>query len=204
LVSAQNNIRDNDSYLNTDYKGVEFTASKRFTKGWQMVGGLTLGKNEGGVANGTDLNDPNVTIHPKGIIGNDSQVAFRLSGSYMLPKEITIAGAFIANSGYPYQSTYQITRAAAALQGVALTRATQTITLSDRGDERFPSVKTADVRISRAFRFGTRRITPDINFFNIGNAAPIVNLTPGVGSTYLAPAEILAPRIIRVGFSVDF
>ena len=204
LVSAQNNIRDNDSYLDTNYKGVEFTASKRFTKGWQMVGGLTFGKNEGGVANGTDLNDPNVTIHPKGIIGNDSQVGFRLSGSYLLPKEISIAGAFIANSGYPYQSTFQITRAAAALQGVTLTRATQTITLSDRGDERFPSVKTADVRISRAFRFGTRKITPEINFFNIGNAAPIVALNVPVAATYLAPSEILAPRIIRIGFSVDF
>ena len=51
---------------------------------------------------------------------------------------------------------------------------------------------------------GTRRITPDINFFNIGNAAPVVALNSGVGATYLAPSEILAPRIIRVGFSVDF
>jgi hypothetical protein len=204
LVSAQNNIRDNDSYLDTDYKGVEFTASKRLSKSLQLVGGLTFGKNSGGVANGTDLNDPNVTIHPNGIIGNDSKVAFRLSGSYLLPAEINVAGAVVANNGYPYQSTFAITRAAAALQGVALTRATQTITLSDRGDERFPNVKTADVRISRAFRFGTRRITPEINFFNIGNAAPVVNLNAAVGSTYLAPSEILAPRIIRVGFSVDF
>jgi len=38
----------------------------------------------------------------------------------------------------------------------------------------------------------------------VGNAATVVNLTNGVGATYLAPAEILAPRIIRVGFSVDF
>jgi hypothetical protein len=203
LVSAQNNIRDNDAFLDTDYKGVEFTLMKRLQR-WQMVAGLTLGKNEGGVTNGTDLNDPNVTIHPKGIIGNDSKVAFRLSGSYDLPKEIRIAGAFIGNTGYPYQSTFQITRAAAALQGVALTRATQTITLSDRGDERLAAVKTADIRISRAFRFGTRRITPDINFFNIGNAAPVVALNNAVGATYLAPNEILAPRIIRVGFSVDF
>jgi len=209
LVSAQNNIRDNDAFLDTAYKGVEFTATKRLQR-WQMVAGLTLGKNEGGptapggFTNSADLNDPNVTLYSKGTIGNDSQVAFRLSGSYDLPKEIRIAGAFIANSGYPYQSLFTITRAAAALQGVNLTRASQTVFLSERGDERFPSVKTADVRISRTFRIGSRRITPDINFFNIGNAAPIVNLTTGVGSTYLAPAEILAPRIIRVGFSVDF
>src|SRR2546430_12717696 len=49
LSSAQNNVRDNDAYLDTDYKGVEFTASKRFSKNWQMVDGLTFGKNEGGL-----------------------------------------------------------------------------------------------------------------------------------------------------------
>ncbi len=59
LSSAQNIIRDNESYLDTEYKGVEFTASKRFSRRWQMVGGLTFGKNEGGLTNGTDLNDPN-------------------------------------------------------------------------------------------------------------------------------------------------
>ena len=51
-----------------------------------MLAGLTIGKNEGGVlpggTGGTDLNDPNNTRFPQGIIGNDSEVAFRLSGSY--------------------------------------------------------------------------------------------------------------------------
>jgi outer membrane receptor protein involved in Fe transport len=207
LASAQNNIRDNDPYLDTNYKGVEITASKHFTKSWQMVAGLTLGKNEGGVtvnAVGSDLNDPNVTMFPKGIIGNDSEVAFRLSGSYQLPKGISLAGSMISNSGYPYVSTYQITRAAAALQGVALTRATQTIALSERGDERFDAVTMVDVRLSRAFRFAGRKFTPQLDIFNIGNADTIVNNTVAVGSAYLAPAEILAPRIIRVGFSFDF
>ena len=49
LVSAQNNVRDNQDYLDTEYKGVEFTATKRFTNNWQMVAGLTIGKNSGGV-----------------------------------------------------------------------------------------------------------------------------------------------------------
>ena len=32
LVSAINNVRDNQDYLDTEYKGVEFTAAKRFTE----------------------------------------------------------------------------------------------------------------------------------------------------------------------------
>ena len=45
-----------------------------------MVAGFTVGKNKGGApspggfTNANDLNDPNVTLYPKGIIGNDSEV----------------------------------------------------------------------------------------------------------------------------------
>ena len=42
-------VRDNVDYLDTEYKGVEFTATKRFSRKWQMQTGFTLGKNEGGV-----------------------------------------------------------------------------------------------------------------------------------------------------------
>ncbi len=45
----QNNILDNDPYLDTKYNGIEFTANKRFSKNWQMVAGLTIGKNTGGL-----------------------------------------------------------------------------------------------------------------------------------------------------------
>ena len=204
LTSASNNIRGNQSYLDTDYKGVEITAAKRFSHNWQMVGGLTIGKNQGGTTNGTDLNDPNVTLYPHGIVGNDSKYAFRLSGSYHLPYDFSFAGSLISNQGYPYVSTFSVTRALALTQGVALTRSSQTVLLSNRGDERFPSVTSVDLRVSRAFRFGARHFTPQVDFFNVGNAAPVVNLNPAVGTTYLAPSEILAPRIIRVGFTVDF
>ncbi|OLE84955.1 MAG: hypothetical protein AUF76_02080 [Acidobacteria bacterium 13_1_20CM_2_65_9] len=202
----QNNIITNDPYLDTQYKGVEFTANKRLSRRWQMVGGLTLGKNTGGLTQGNnpDLNDPNVTLYKNGIIGNDSKVAFRLSGSYQLPAGVSVAGSLISNTGYPYVSTYSVTRAAAAAAGVALTRASQTVPLSQRGDERYPNVTMVDLRLSRAFRFGGRSITPQLDFFNIGNAPTIVNVNTAVGSTYLRPSEILAPRIIRLGFSLNF
>src|SRR6185436_10912928 len=121
-------VRDNEDYLDTEYKGIEFTATKRFSRKWQMQAGFTIGKNTGGVSGGTDLNDPNNTRFPTGIIGNDSETALRLSGSYILPGEVTIAGSMLSNNGYPYTSSYSLTRAAAALQGITLTRSTQTIT----------------------------------------------------------------------------
>lgn len=204
LVSASANVRDNVDYLDTEYKGVEFTATKRFSQKWQMQAGFTIGKNTGGVAAGTDLNDPNNTLYPQGIIGNDSETAFRLSGSYLLPGDINLAGSMIANNGYPYVSTFSVTRAIAAAQGITLTRASQTVQLSERGDERFPNVMMFDLRLSKAFRFGSRSLSPQIDFFNVGNADTIVNHSVAVGPSYLQPSDILSPRIIRVGFSLNF
>jgi hypothetical protein len=212
----QNNVIDNQPYLDTVYKGVEFTANKRFSHRWQMVAGLTIGKNTGGLNSnasgssgqslgaGTDLNDPNFTTYTNGIVGNDSDLAFRLSGSYRLPYDISLAATLVSNRGYPYVSTYSVTRALATAAGTALTRATQTVLLSARGDERLQAVNLVDLRISRAFRFGNRRIEPQIDIFNLTNAnvADAVNI--GVGSSYGLPSTIVAPRIARIGFAVTF
>ena len=206
LASADVTIRDNDPYLDTEYKGIEFTATKRFSKKWQMQAGFTIGQNKGGFqyAGGSDLNDPNVTRPEKAIIGNDSETALRISGSYELPWAINFAGSLLSNNGYPYVSSYSLTRAVAATQGIALTRASQTISLSERGDERFPTVTMADLRLSRAFRFGSRSFTPTVDFFNVTNTDTRDNQNSAVGANYLLPTSILSPRIIRIGFSLNF
>jgi hypothetical protein len=203
LASADQTIRDNRSELDTEYKGIEFTATKRFSSRWQMQAGFTIGKNEGGFG-GADLNDPNLTRFPRGIIGNDSERAFRLSGSYRLPGDVNLAGSMLANNGYPYVSTYSLSRATAATQGITLTRATQTITLSERGDERLPNVTMIDLRLSRPFRFGSRSFQPTIDFFNVTNTDTRDNQNSTIGASYLLPTSILSPRIIRIGFSLNF
>lgn len=207
-------VRNNEDYLDTTYHGIEFTGTKRMSKNWQMQAGLTIGRNRGGInatpSNGTgqsstnDLNDPNFTVTPEGIVGTDSTVAFRLSGSYLLPYDINLAGSLISNNGYPFQTIYSISRAFAATQGVALTRGTQVVPFSDRGEERFDTVTMMDIRLSRTWNFGPRSITPQVDFFNITNADTTTALNNQVGTSYLFPSEILSPRIIRVGFSLNF
>jgi len=216
FLGLQNTVIDNRSYLDTTYKGIEFTASKRFSNKWQMVAGLTFGNNRGGInatggqsatisaTTGGDLNDPNFTQYSNGIVGSDSTVAFRLSGSYELPYKIVIAGSVVSNTGYPYISTYNLTKALAAQQGIVLTRSSQTILLSDRGDERLPATTLADLRISRAFSFAGRRVTPDFAIYNLTNAYTVQSVTTGVGGTYLNPTSIVAPRIMKVGISLNF
>ena len=85
-----------------------------------------------------------------------------------------------------------------------LTRSSQNVRLSERGDERLPDVTMIDLRVSRTFRLGERRITPMIELFNMTNADTVVGYNVNVGSSYLRPTEILSPRLVRFGISVDF
>jgi hypothetical protein len=186
--------------LDTTYDGVELTAAKRFSSAWQVLLGLTFGRNEGGVATG-DLNDPNNSVvFPDGIEGTDSDYAFRLAGSYSAPWDVNISGSLIVNDGYPFVSQYSITRT----QFPTLTRSSQVARLTRRGDERLPDVAMVDLRISRTFRVGTRRIVPLVEVFNLGNADTVVGYSSTVGAAYLRPSDILSPRIVRAGLTLDF
>jgi hypothetical protein len=209
-LGLQNNIVDNDPYLDTKYNGVEMSVTKRMSQRWQMTAGVHVGRNEGGLntatgqSSTTDLNDPNNTLYSKGVVGLDTKAGFRLSGSYQVPGNVLVAGSLISNGGGAYVSTYSASRAAVA-PVVALTRGSQTVFLSARGDERLPTVTTADIRISRAFKIdANRRIVPQLDIFNINNAAPAVAITSAVGGSFLAPTQLLSPRIMRVGVAVLF
>ena len=70
----------------------------------------------------------------------------------------------------------------AATQGITLTRASQNVFLSERGDERYENVMMIDLRLSRPFRFGSRSFTPEISFFNITNADTATTVTNTVSA----------------------
>jgi len=61
-----------------------------------------------------------------------------------------------------------------------------------------------DLRVSRAFRVNGRRVTPMLELFNMTNADTVVGYNGNVGGSYLRPTEILSPRLLRLGISVDF
>jgi hypothetical protein len=200
-LGKQDNVRIATPLLDSDYDGVEVTAAKRMSDRWQMMFGLTVGRNEGGLDFG-DLNDPNNLQFQEGIVGNDATYQLKLSGTYVVPRaEIIVSGSLLNNTGYPRQYTYQVTRTVVP----TLTRSAQTIRLNNRGDERLPRVTMVDLRLSRSFTLaGDRRFEPQVDLFNLFNADTIVNMVNAVGPRLGYPGEILAPRIMRVGFVLKF
>ena len=114
------------------------------------------------------------TNFPKASSATTRSRASALSGSYRLPWDVNAGRVDRLEQRLPVPSTYQVTRAVAAPQGITLTRASQTIALSERGDERLPNVTMVDLRLSRPFRFGGAQFTPQLDIFNIGNASTVV------------------------------
>ena len=81
-----------------------------------MVAGLTIGQNEGGQGGG-DLNDPNNVIYPGW--HHRQRLEGRVPPLGQLPAAVRhpLAGSMVANDGYPYVSTYNMTRAQARHPG---------------------------------------------------------------------------------------
>ncbi len=111
-------------------------------------------------ASADDLNDPNETLYRRGIIGNDSKVGFRLSGSYLCRGEITLAGSLVSNTGLSVTSRPTTSRGRARRAGVTLTRASQTVHAQPARRRAAADRDAGRLRISRAFQFGSRSIVP--------------------------------------------
>ena len=47
-------------------------------------------------------------------------------------------------------------------------------------------------------------VDPRFDLFNLMNANTADSISTGVGATYLVPQTIVAPRVMKVGFSVNF
>jgi hypothetical protein len=201
-VGKQETVRQSIDELDDDYNGIEVTAAKRFSDRWQMLFGFTAGGNKGGIAIGSDYNDPNNLINQQGVPGDDATYSTKLSGSYLLPKvDVSISGSYVYNTGYPRHFSYAITRAVYP----GLTRSSQTVYVNERGDERRPSVSIVDLRISRPIKLpGGRTFEPQLDIFNATNSDVVVGMVDAVGPRLGLPSEILAPRIIRFGFAFLF
>jgi hypothetical protein len=205
------------------YKGLELTATKRFSNRWQMLAGYTLSKNRLDDVTldprgGTDTapTSPNFLINANGNITNaafaDRPHQFKLTGMYLMPWDVAVSANFRSQSGPPV--TRQISRAL-AIGG------NQTINLEPLGATRLPTLNTLDLRGSKAFRFGRRELSVDVDVYNLTNANTVwqvrtltpaisvrpggdFNATPRTIPQFMSPTQVLAPRIIRFGAAYRF
>jgi outer membrane receptor for Fe3+-dicitrate len=201
----------NDDRFDSDYKGIEITANKRFSRRWQMVVGYTLGKAE---VTATSVASPNALINAKGPIAEDRTHIFKLTGQVILPWEVYLAPNLLVQTGAPVTRTVNFT----------LTQGNVTVFAEPRGNFRLDTRKQIDVRLAKVFRLGGfRELEASLDGYNLTNDAYVWNVRTPTGrinvreggalntsgalinhSQFGLPLQILNPRIFRLGVAFRF
>jgi len=200
----------NDDRANQEYHGVEFTASKRFSNRWALLGGYTYSRT---TFNGTTtITSPNSFININGRATIDRAHNFKLTGSYMLPYDILVSGNLRATSGQPYTRTLNVTGLPQAVNGF-------TVNAEPRGTYLFPWIRTVDTRVGKIFHLGVHEFEADMDVYNLFNSNAVFNVRTTTGlqnvtdftnnttvsiSQFNSPIGVLGPRIIRFNVSYRF
>ena len=131
---------DNFSELDTVYKGVDLSLTKRFSDRWMLMGSASIGRNEGDIFPTSDLNNPNFQFR-HGAVGMDVPLVVKMSGIYELARGVMVSGNLQHYAGAPENTTVQVSR-----NTVTLTQVSQSILVEPRGTTRLPSLTLVDVK----------------------------------------------------------
>ena len=111
------------------------------------------------------MNNPNFMFR-RGLIGNDTPYAFRMSGIYVLPYQVWVSATAQHNAGFP-----EITSVLVSGNTVALTQVNQSLVVEPRGTTRLPPLNSIDFSIKRPFKRGAVSFEPRLDLYNLANSA---------------------------------
>jgi hypothetical protein len=216
------------------FNGVDVTLNARYGQGGQFSGGLSMGRTT--TNNCYQNGDPSLTaqVFPGVLVlpaastvsraeafcnvappwSQATQVKFM--AVYPLPWHILTSAIYQNSSGIPITASYVATNAEVlpslgrnlgSCRGAATCTANLTVELIPPNSLFEPRLQQVDLRFSRIFQFGARKLRGDVDIYNLLNASNVLNMN----TTYSAPGgvwqdvtQILGGRLVRLGFQVEF
>jgi len=187
---------------------VEFTAVKRLSHKWQVLGGFTIQRQKGLFGRGfsddafsDNFNDPNLDINRKdNYLNSDATYIFKLDSSYEFPWKLATSINFQHYTGFPLQPTQ--TFGVPNGEGDVIS---ETVILQPAGIDRLPSVNLLNLRLARDFSFNERyHLIPTVDFFNVTNSQTVVGEVATFGPNYKFPFNTLNPFVTRFGLRFTF
>jgi hypothetical protein len=202
---------------NNSYNAVEFTAVKRLSHKWQILGGFTIQRKKGVFGRGfsdeatsDNFTDPNNDINRKNNYLNlDATYVFKVDSTYELPWKFGTSVNFQHYTGFPIQATETFGGLTKAGVNKGLNQGSATVILQPAGIQRLPSVNQLNLRFSREFVLNDRwHLTPTIDFFNLTNSqttiSEVTQWSPPTGESYLLPSLAINPFVTRFGLRFTF
>jgi len=183
------------------YRGIEFTATKRFTNNFQFIASYVfsslIGNYEGLFRNDNGQSDPNITslfdlqsllANTYGRLPNDRPHQFKFNGSYRTPWKLLVSGNFYAQSGVPFNQLiphpiygnnegFAVQRGTAIVPTVGATQAGFPNVVESIGSSRTPTTMNLDLGVYYPIKVGEGkelRLTGD--WFNVFNSQRAVTL----------------------------
>jgi hypothetical protein len=135
---------------------------------------------------------------------------------YPLPYHIQTSAIYQNSSGIPITASYVATNAEilqslgrnlGSCRGAATCSGNLTVELIPPNSVFEPRLQQVDLRLSRIFQFGPRKLRGDVDIYNILNASNVLNMN----TTYSPPGgvwkdvtQILGGRLVRLGMQLEF
>ena len=203
-----------------DYMGVEMKVQKRFSNRWQALAAWTISKAESDGASttagdfaGALFDGANDFVNGRGRSAWDRPHNLKLSGSWLAPLDIKLAGTLQVYSGQAYSRTARLgcedlgfdSDCNKADGTVGSLNAPITVAAEPNGDSRLPTLSVLDFRLGKEFdlqRYG--RIGAYFDAFNLLNSGTEDNVTTLSGQNFNRIRSIIPGRILRFGVKYSF
>jgi Carboxypeptidase regulatory-like domain len=197
------------------YLGFEFTFKKRLSAAsrWMVNGSLTIQTwkqyfptrlSYGLNYDPTGHEDPDYLNNtPESYMS--PRWMFKLGFAVPLPFKLNLAGSLFAREGF-VKDNYWIDYSGETINGLGSRPGSNgTLYLNTRGEERYPNMVMANLRLERAIKISTGRLIFSFDLFNIFNTNTTQSVEENAGrSTFGDMRTIVSPRIFRLGVRLDF
>ncbi|HWW87983.1 MAG TPA: hypothetical protein VNZ26_30505, partial [Vicinamibacterales bacterium] len=120
-------------------------------------------------------------------------------GTYEFPYGLRVSAVEQYYTGLPTLTTVLVDSRTAKL-----TQGSQTVIVAPFGTTRLPSIDTIDLNISKIVTAGKWRFTPQLDIFNLFNAAAITSEVTQLGPTYGNAITLLGSRLVKFGVNFTF
>ena len=185
------------------WNGMDLSVNARLREGVNLQGGVSTGRTT------TD----NCDVVGK-LGGNPSQrncrvqasflTQVKLLGTYMVPVvDVNLAATFQSTPGPAIAANQIYTSATVIGLGRPLSQGNVTTNVLNPGDLYGDRVNQFDVRLGKMFRFGTRRLTANLDINNVINANPVMQQN-SAWAAWQTPQRIMDGRLFKLSAQFNF
>jgi hypothetical protein len=180
----------------------EISGTKRMSARWSVLASYSYRWNQDFASAylGNNLRASTLPVSPNDLINTDegrynfNNWTFKASGSYEARWGLRLSPSYRFQAGQPFGRTF-----------LATTNYGQQRVLAEPIDSQAQrNFSLIDMRVEKSVPVGRRKIGLVLDIYNLTNANAEQNINWASGSAYLAPSNIIGPRIVRFGGRFDW